>query len=285
MNNKTKIYTLLIVILSFSTSCTSNELNDNSKVDEEIIKVDETKDKEINNDKLDNESLAEENENIKENEYILPNSNTVLITTDDVKGLDQKEVRLAINEIYARRGRIFNNKEYQTYFENKSWYVGEVDSNNFDESIFNEYERANIEFLLSYEKSKKDENLNEPTKASVNIYNGTYIDHNNFVQKEENRSEYYYQIEIYNITDYTFDFSISKTSNLEDVEEVFKQNTAHFTGNGDSAICNYNGVEIKFSFPNERNSLPDVVQIKIDGLDTFSGIIFENNGVPGHEFN
>ena len=56
-------------------------------------------------------------------------------------------IHLAKNEIYARHGYIFTNEDLYTYFMGCIWYSPTCDSTDFDDSIFNQYERANLEIL------------------------------------------------------------------------------------------------------------------------------------------
>lgn len=83
--------------------------------------------------------------------YILEDSDTRYVTEDEVASLSPEEVRLAKNEIYARHGRIFDSEDLKEYFESQSWYHGEIEPEDFDESVLNDYERANIDLLVSYE--------------------------------------------------------------------------------------------------------------------------------------
>ncbi len=105
------------------------------------------------------EQRQSEEESIRESEeaeaaqtdYICPDSDTRYLTEADVSGLSDWELLLARNEIYARHGRKFNTPEIQAYFDSKSWYNGTVDPDDFDDSVFNAYERANIEFIQEHE--------------------------------------------------------------------------------------------------------------------------------------
>lgn len=54
-----------------------------------------------------------------ENEYILPDSDSRAYTYDELSSLSNDELRLAINEIYARHGRIFDAADLQNYFNSK----------------------------------------------------------------------------------------------------------------------------------------------------------------------
>ncbi len=58
-------------------------------------------------------------------------------------------IHLAKNEIYARRGYIFTNEDLYNYFMGCIWYSPTCDSTDFDDSIFNEYEKANLEILAN----------------------------------------------------------------------------------------------------------------------------------------
>lgn len=84
-------------------------------------------------------------------DYILEGSDRRYISEEEVEALSPEEIRLAKNEIYARHGRIFDSEDLREYFESKSWYHGEIEPENFDEKVFNKYEKANIDLLVSYE--------------------------------------------------------------------------------------------------------------------------------------
>lgn len=89
-----------------------------------------------------------------EYEYILPYSDSIYYDRSAIEGMDAEEVQLAINEIYARQGRIFESEPYAGYFDSLSWYYGEYSEEEFDDSWFNEYEHANILLLVEYAKEK-----------------------------------------------------------------------------------------------------------------------------------
>lgn len=88
-------------------------------------------------------------------DYILPYSDSTYLTEEDLDGLTKDELRLACNELYARHGRKFKDADYQAYFNSKSWYHGTVDPEDFnDTAVFNQYELANRDFIIAYEKEK-----------------------------------------------------------------------------------------------------------------------------------
>lgn len=87
-------------------------------------------------------------------DYIIPDSNSKLLTDSDIEGLSAKELNYAKNEIYARHGRKFDSAELQSYFDSKSWYSGVYSPSEFDAesgSLLNETEKKNAEFLKDAE--------------------------------------------------------------------------------------------------------------------------------------
>ncbi|RGD66023.1 YARHG domain-containing protein [Lachnospiraceae bacterium OF09-6] len=101
------------------------------------------------------EALAETADSSED--YIIPDSDSRYITDEDLTGLSDYEILLARNEIYARHGRIFVNEDLNSYFRSKSWYQPAVSGEDFTEeyaaSVFNEYERANIDTIVKYEQA------------------------------------------------------------------------------------------------------------------------------------
>lgn len=77
---------------------------------------------------------------------------TVKYTVQNLSKLDSYGLKITRNEIYARHGRMFNDKDLQEYFERQKWYVPQTASNDFDTSCLNEVERYNIELIKTYEQ-------------------------------------------------------------------------------------------------------------------------------------
>ena len=99
----------------------------------------------------------EEEQRVLSGDYILPDSSTRRYSKSELDRLTDKEVNFAINEIYARKGRIFTGEEYKRYFESKSWYHGTIPAEEFDKNQnerFNETERANIDLLVQIETER-----------------------------------------------------------------------------------------------------------------------------------
>ncbi|WP_442960233.1 YARHG domain-containing protein [Pseudobutyrivibrio sp. YE44] len=61
-------------------------------------------------------------------------------------------IYLAKNEIYARHGYIFSDSDLNNYFMSQLWYIPEIAPADFDDSVFNEYEKANLQLLSQLDK-------------------------------------------------------------------------------------------------------------------------------------
>ena len=88
-------------------------------------------------------------------EYVIFDSDSRYITESDLELLSKEDVVLARNEIFARYGRKFNTEWIRNYFKSKSRYTEVYSSEEFDaivDRVFNEYERANILTIVSYEE-------------------------------------------------------------------------------------------------------------------------------------
>lgn len=97
------------------------------------------------------ESAPEEPEQPK---FILPESDSRYLAMEDLAGLTAEECRIARNELFARHGRLFKDEELQAYFNSCDWYYGWVMPEDFDETVFNEYEFANRDLIIKYEKEQ-----------------------------------------------------------------------------------------------------------------------------------
>ena len=87
----------------------------------------------------------------EENEYVLPDSAKRKLKKSDLKGLSKEELRIARNEIYARHGRMFDDKKLQKYFDSQSWYDGTVPASEFSEDVLSSVEKKNVAFIRQFE--------------------------------------------------------------------------------------------------------------------------------------
>ncbi len=87
-------------------------------------------------------------------QYVIWDSSIRYLTEEEVRTLSQQQICYARNEIYARRGYIFQSRELRDYFGSKSWYHPLLTDSEFSSSLFNAYETANIELLRTIEYSE-----------------------------------------------------------------------------------------------------------------------------------
>lgn len=87
-----------------------------------------------------------------EEQSFLPTSSSEYLTMSDLEGFSQDDCRMARNELYARHGRRFDDPNLQAYFDALDWYEGTIAPSDFDESVMNEYEIANRDLIVQYEK-------------------------------------------------------------------------------------------------------------------------------------
>ncbi|CUT12868.1 Bll4091 protein [Bradyrhizobium sp.] len=81
-----------------------------------------------------------------QSDFLFPDSDSRLLADGDLKTLSKEELRLARNEIFARRGRYFNSPELTARFSKFSWYVPRT----WDPPL-NAIEKANVALIDRYE--------------------------------------------------------------------------------------------------------------------------------------
>lgn len=87
----------------------------------------------------------------KNEDFILPNSNTVKLNEEDLNNFTKNELVLARNELFARHGYIFNTPEFKSYFKSKSWYHEDPSYNG---ELTGEIEKYNFQLIKKAEESK-----------------------------------------------------------------------------------------------------------------------------------
>jgi hypothetical protein len=75
-------------------------------------------------------------------DFIFPDSDSRMLTSDDLRRLSKDELRIARNEIFARRGRFFNSPDLTTRFSKFAWYS----PNTWDPQL-NNVEKANVALI------------------------------------------------------------------------------------------------------------------------------------------
>lgn len=79
--------------------------------------------------------------------FIFPSSDKQLLSDNDLSSLNSIELRIARNEIFARKGRHFHSPDLIRYFEGKEWYKPTT-----WEPILNDIEISNALKIRAYEK-------------------------------------------------------------------------------------------------------------------------------------
>ena len=85
---------------------------------------------------------------------VFPQSSDRLLSEGDVGVLTDYELRIAINEIYARNHYQFQNADMREYFSNKYWYTGLYPNQEDVRAKFNSTEEANVK-LMEKERSRR----------------------------------------------------------------------------------------------------------------------------------
>ncbi|MBO4473513.1 MAG: YARHG domain-containing protein [Clostridiales bacterium] len=90
--------------------------------------------------------------------FIFPDSDTDEIPDADIKALSDEDLRMAINEIWARHGYIFRNKDILEYYRQFDWYEEKVTADEWDkngqEKYLNDVELHNIKKLVDERESR-----------------------------------------------------------------------------------------------------------------------------------
>lgn len=63
--------------------------------------------------------------------YIVSNSSDVRLSRSDLSSLSDDDLEIAMNEIWARHGRMFKNNWLQSYFNSQPWYKGTIAADDF----------------------------------------------------------------------------------------------------------------------------------------------------------
>jgi Caspase domain/YARHG domain len=77
-----------------------------------------------------------------QSDFVFPDSESRVLTPDDLRGLSKDDLRIARNEIFARRGRYFNSPDLTARFSKFSWYV----PNTWNPQL-NPVEQANVALI------------------------------------------------------------------------------------------------------------------------------------------
>ncbi|MCI8886591.1 MAG: YARHG domain-containing protein [Hungatella sp.] len=88
-------------------------------------------------------------------EYLFEDSDRRYLGEQEMEYYTAQELRLARNEIFARRGRIFQDETIAAYFSTKPWYRGTINPNKFDYDQLNACEKANVLLIQKLEETAR----------------------------------------------------------------------------------------------------------------------------------
>ncbi len=77
-----------------------------------------------------------------------------VVTREQLKELDLWDLRMLRGVVFGRHGRIFKDRDIQSYLKDKAWYKPEP---NFSNSMLNATERANLDLIRELEAEKHDQ--------------------------------------------------------------------------------------------------------------------------------
>ena len=92
---------------------------------------------------------------IDRSQYVFEWSSVSYVEFGQLEGMNYDIARLAVNEIYARHGRMFQDEHLQAYFDSKPWYYGTIAPDQFDEGMLSELEKGNIQTIHQYMEQVK----------------------------------------------------------------------------------------------------------------------------------
>ncbi len=157
---------------------------------------------------------------------------------------------------------------------------------NEEESTDNNKQAGSEEPVVIEDSSAKKQ---EGVKGQVQLYEGNYFDDRCYLV--ENRPEVYCEVQISNITETSFDFTVyqveykdMKNSTEKERKVIILTNTAVFIGDGTKAAFYGHDYTLNFTFPDNHSAYPVVTDMEITGFEPLEGHVYVNNSIPGHEF-
>jgi hypothetical protein len=91
--------------------------------------------------------------------YVFAGSADRLVADGELRGLSDKDLCIARNEIFARHGLIFQSPPLRDYFESQPWYSAETSNQASVEAAFNSFERQNVARVKAVETSRRSKYL------------------------------------------------------------------------------------------------------------------------------
>lgn len=114
--------------------------------------------------------------------FMFPNSDREKLNKADLANLSLEELGRVRNEIFARKGHIFQSDQYKKYFGKMEWYDPKKSISMED---LNDIEKYNVQFIQSLEEDLKPKEEESPTYIEVAINTSYEIDLDGDGKKDE----------------------------------------------------------------------------------------------------
>ena len=140
-----------------------------------------------------------------------------------------------------------------------------------------------------YDVGEHTEKAVMPEGGHPQLYEDTYTDrrirHWWMGNREKSKGYYIYdELTISNITDTTFDFTVTwRNPETEETGTIIPLSTAYINEDMTSATCTGEDYTLTFDFSCMDNPLPEVLYIRMWGVDELEGYIFCNYNASGYE--
>ena len=139
------------LIQSEETQANDDEDENNNNDDENYSDEDSNEEQPQNSDSGRDRSAPQADDT----SYSKYKGNTSYLSQSEVNSMSRSELNLALNEIYARRGRIFKSSSLSSYFNAQSWYTPKYTEDEFSKKVtLNDYENKNIQMILDVQQNK-----------------------------------------------------------------------------------------------------------------------------------
>lgn len=86
--------------------------------------------------------------------FYYPQTASRLLTKEELENMNQTDLSIARNEMFARHGRAFTEPFLQGIFTAKNWYTPLYDGNQFQYAFFNNWERMNLDAIAAIETAR-----------------------------------------------------------------------------------------------------------------------------------
>jgi glucan-binding YG repeat protein len=151
---------MVIAVVFASNSKKDKRINTTVAVKERTSETSETESQVISEEEGTAEKQGTESGNWSSTEgvqpeYLIYDGTSRYLSREELKYFTAWDLRLARNEIFARRGRAFQDEMLAAYFSSKSWYSISTSSSQYDYEQLNVYEKANISLIQDLEQTAK----------------------------------------------------------------------------------------------------------------------------------